>query len=182
MSVQVQVVDERVTTCATASDDCEIFAEEMHRLYLLAFLLTADKDKAEQCFIGELGECVEQIGVFMERARSLARRAIIKHAIRMMRPVPEEGVNGSFTSARWPATWGRSNPFAVIVSLCAFDRFVFVMSVLEGQSVEDCQSLLGCSRQEVVIARELALSLLAATGHGYEPSREGLCTWRALLS
>jgi hypothetical protein len=182
MLAQMQEVDERGTTYATATDYCEIFAEEMHSLYLLAFLLTADKDKAEQCFIGGLGECVERIGVFMEWARSWARRAIIKNAIRISRPTPEDSGNGAFISVRWSVTAGTSNPFGAIVSLCAFERFVFVMSVLEGQSDEDCQSLLRCSRQEVVIAREVAIRLLAAANPGYEHTQEGMYTWPGLLN
>ena len=83
--------------------------EEMDSLYLLAFLLTADKDKAEQCFVGGLGDCVERIGVFMEWARSSARLALVKHAIRMIRPAAEEG-KGFFVSAKWPTTSGTSNP------------------------------------------------------------------------
>lgn len=182
MSAQLQFVDEGITTYATANDYCEIFTEEMHKLYLLAFLLTADKGQAEQCFIDGLGECVEQVGVFMDRARSSARRAVIKHAIRVVRPRPDGGDNDFLTNAGSPPIWGRSNTFAAIVSLSAFERFVFVMAVLEGQSVEDCQSLLGCSRQEVLIARELAVSFLAATGHSYGPTNDGSSAWRALLS
>lgn len=179
MLAQAPAVDERVTTYATAADYCKIFDEEMQSLYLLAFLLTADKDKAEQCFVGGFGECVERIGVFMDWARSSARLAIVKHAIRMIRPASEEG-KGFFVSAKWPTNSGTSNPFAVIVSLCAFERFVFVMSVLEGQSVEDCQSLLRCSRQEVVMAREVAVRLLAAADPGWERIQVGRYTWPEL--
>jgi hypothetical protein len=182
MLAQMQVVDERRTAYATANDYCEIFAEEMPSLYLLAFLLTADKDKAEQCFIGGFGECVERIGVFTEWASSWARRAIIKNAVRMISPTPEDGGNGSFISIKWPVTAGTSNPFGAIASLCTFERFVFVMSVLEGQSDEDCQNLLRCSRQEVVIAREVALRLLAAANPGYEHTQEGMYTWPGLLN
>lgn len=182
MSAQLQFVDEGITTYATPNDYCEIFTEEMHKLYLLAFLLTADKDQAERCFIDGLGECVEQIGVFVDRARSSARRAIIKHAIRVVSPVPDEGGNSFLNNARNPDIWGRSNPFGAIVSLGAFERFVFVIAVLEGQSVEDCQNLLECSRQEVLMARELAVSYLGATGHSYGPTNDRSCAWRAPLS
>jgi hypothetical protein len=162
MLAQVQAVDERVTTYATAPDYSRMFAEEMHSLHLLAFLLTADQDKAEKCFVSGLGECVERIGVFAERARSGARRVIVQHAIRIMRPVAGQGVHGYFVGARRAATSDASNPFAAIVSLGDFERFVFIMSVLEGQPDEDCESLLGCSRKELVIARELSLRLFAA--------------------
>ena len=49
MLAQLESVDERVIQYATVTDFCEIFTEETHSLYLLSFLLTADKDKAERC-------------------------------------------------------------------------------------------------------------------------------------
>jgi hypothetical protein len=182
MSAQVQIVDETVTRCATATDYYRIFVEEMDSLYLLAFLLTADSNMAEKCFVGGLGECVDRFSVFMERARSWARRAIVKNAIRMISPAPEEGANEFIVSAGSPATVGASNPFAVIVSLDAFERFVFVMSVLEGQSDEDCQSLLSCSRQEVVMARKVALRLYVAANPGYERNQQAISIWPRLLN
>jgi hypothetical protein len=174
MLAQAPAADERVATYATATDYCNIFAEEMHSLYLLAFLLTADQDKAEQCFVDGLGECVDRSGVFMHWARSCARRTIVKHAIRMIKPVPEESADRLLVSARSPAASGTSNPFAGILSLYDFERFVFVVSVLEGESDEDCQSLLRCSRLEVVIARWVAIKLLAAASPGYEHTHEAM--------
>jgi DNA-directed RNA polymerase specialized sigma24 family protein len=73
-------------------------------------------------------------------------------------------------SLKGAATSGKNNLFAAILALSAFERFVFVMSVLEKQSDEDCSMLLGCSRRDVMIARELALKRLADTGDGYDQS------------
>lgn len=41
-------VDEKHIHYATATDFCEIFTEEMHSLYLLSFLLTANKFSATE--------------------------------------------------------------------------------------------------------------------------------------
>jgi len=90
MQAQLQIADGGATPYAAAADFGEVFTEEMHSLYLLSFLLTADKDKAEQCFIGAMGECLEGMGAFMEWARLWARRAIIRQATRMMKPAPEK--------------------------------------------------------------------------------------------
>jgi hypothetical protein len=106
----------------------------MDSLYRLAFLLTADNNTAEQCFVGGLGECVDQTHVSAERARSWARRAIVDDAIRIIRPVPEKSANECFVEAKSPTTFGTRNPFAFVISLRAFERFVFVLSVLEGHS------------------------------------------------
>ena len=73
---------ESATIYQTATDLCEIFDREMNSLYLLAFLLTTDNDKAEQCFVWALSECVEGSGPVMDWAPSWARRTVLKQAIR----------------------------------------------------------------------------------------------------
>lgn len=155
------VLDESTTKYATAIDYCKIFTEEMHSLYLLSFLLTADHDKAERCFVRGLGDCVKGIELFKEWAHSWARRTILEHAIEMIMPAPEPRDSVPSISFQGLSTSGKSDPFAAILALGAFERFAFVMSVLEGQSDEDCSSLLTCSRLDIIIARELALTCLA---------------------
>jgi hypothetical protein len=181
MSPQMRAVGEKISTYAVAADYCKIFDEQMGSLYLLAYLLTADADKAEQCFAGGLGECVEGSAVCAKELRFWARRAIVRHAIRMIRPAPDQGIGGYLVSGASTQS-GMSNPFFVIVSLCPFERFVFVMSVLEGQADEDCQSLLKCSRQEVMMARKMALRLFAAADPGYERDEEAIHIWPRLLN
>ena len=157
-----QPVDERPTPYATVTDLFKTFNEEMHSLYLLALLLTADHDKAEQCLVSAIGECVEGIGVFTEWARSWSRRAVLKSAIQMIMPAPEHADKVSLLNAStMPA--GNDDPFAPILLLDSFERFVFVMSTLEGQSDQECAVLLRCSRQEVLVARVLALKRQSST-------------------
>jgi hypothetical protein len=181
MSAQAQMGNKTVKTFSTTADFYRMFAEEMDSLYWLAFLLTADNNMAEQCFVGGLGEHVNQTHVPTERSRSWARRAIMEDAIRIIRPVPEKSANGCFVNVESPNVDTRI-PFAVIVSLRAFERFVFVMSVLEGQSDEDCQSLLRCTRQELVMARNGALSLFVESSLGYERNGEASSIWPRLLN
>jgi hypothetical protein len=182
MLQQIRTFDERPVRYATVDDFCEIFTDEMHSLYLLSFLLTADNDKAEQCFVRGLGECEEGMGVFMEWARWWARRAILKHAIQMIMPEREHTNSLSFISLKGAVRSGKNNLFAAIVALNAFERFVFVMSVLERQSDEDCSTLLGCSRRDIIIARELAIQSLANTDSGRDQSREALQAWRTTFA
>jgi hypothetical protein len=156
-------VDEKATPYPTVTDFFTTFHEEMHSLYLLSFLLTADPDKAEQCLVSAMGECVEGIGVRMDWARSWTRAAVLKHAIQMINPAPEHTDCVSFTSLKRPATPAENNPFAAILLLDTFERFVFVMAILEGQSDEECAILLGCSRRDVMIARMLALKRQSTT-------------------
>jgi hypothetical protein len=85
----MHIFDERATTYATGTDFWNLLTDEMHSLYQLSFLLTADLDKAEQCFVSGMGECEEEIGVFMAWTRGLARRTILKRAIGMIMSAPE---------------------------------------------------------------------------------------------
>jgi hypothetical protein len=131
--------------------------EEVQSLYLLSFLLTADHDKAEQCLVSAIGECAEGIGVFVGWARLWTRRAVLKRAIQLIMPAPEHADRRSRMSLKNPATWVDNIPFAPILLLGAFERFVFVMSILKGLSGEECANLLRCSRREVMMARVLSL-------------------------
>jgi len=56
MTQAANISEVAVTPYAGARDFCRIFAEEMNGLYQLAFLLTADPAKAEQCFVSGNGE------------------------------------------------------------------------------------------------------------------------------
>jgi len=156
MLAQALATNEGCAVHATATDCCVIFAEEMPSLYLLALLLTGNKDKASQCLVLGLADCGDRIGRFIERARARARRAIVKRAINMIRPEPQNPGTQPFFSTKDP----ENNRFSAIVTLDAFERFVFVMSVLEGQSDRDCQRLLRCTQQELATARVLALALV----------------------
>jgi hypothetical protein len=163
----VQFVDEKPTSYATSSDFCKAFINEMSSLYLLALLLTGNDGKAERCFISALDECVEETGVARAWATALTRLAIIEHSIQMIRPVPESDDNISLT-----AHVARNSPFAAIRALGAFERFVFIMSILEGWSEQDCALRLRCSRRDVTIARLLALKSVGSVDAAYTAQTE----------
>jgi hypothetical protein len=147
---------ERTTPYATMADFVKTFNEEMHSLYLLSFLLTADHDTAERCLISAMGECEEGTGV-MDWPCSSIRRAVLKQAIGIIMPAPEHADIAWFVSLKGPAGSVENKPFSPILSLDAFERFVFVMSILEGLSDEECAILLRCARRDVMMARVLAL-------------------------
>jgi hypothetical protein len=62
-----------------------------------------------------------------------------------------------------------------VAALPSFERFVFVMSVLERYSEQECSLLLGCTRAEVIDARSRALRELGAAAQTREAAeiREG---------
>jgi len=138
---------------ATCADFCRIFAEDMKDLYLLALVLTADSEKAEQCFVSGLDDCTSGNQVFKEWARSWARRVVIKRAIRLIAPQPE----GAARKAAQVPNNGRAvrvpTEVSAVLDLPAFERFAFVMSVLERYSDLDCALLLGCTRESLIQAR-----------------------------
>jgi hypothetical protein len=158
----IDFVDQRAPY-PTVTDFFRTSNEEMHSLYLLSFLLTADHDKAEQCLVSAIAECAEGVGSFMDCARSWTRGAVLKHAIKMIMPVPEHTDSASLISLKESTLPAENNPFAAILLLDTFERFVFVMSTLEGQSDEECASLLRCSCRDVMIARMLALKRQSTT-------------------
>jgi DNA-directed RNA polymerase specialized sigma24 family protein len=146
---------------ASNGDFQRIFHEDMNGLYLLAFLLTADREKAEQCFVSGVEDAVNGNRVFKEWARSWARRVIIQNAVRLMNPRPVEGsahsnpVSVNSNGKTLPAE--QQVEIAAVLGLQPFERFVYVMTVLEGCSDQDCSLLLGCARREVLAARSRAL-------------------------
>jgi hypothetical protein len=156
----------RTTEYTSSEDFCRIFDEDMNGLYLLSFLLTADREKAEQCFVSGLEDAVDGNPVFREWARSWARRMIIQNAVRVIHPKPAEG-NGRLSSAPVKGNdktlpSGQQVETAAILGLEPFDRFVYVMTVLERYSDQDCSLLLGCARRDVVAARTRALQQLGS--------------------
>lgn len=64
-------------------------AEDRSELYLLSFLLTADRRKAEQCFLTGLEPANEDNAVFRDWMQFWARRIIINNAVRLIAPHPD---------------------------------------------------------------------------------------------
>lgn len=147
---------------ATRADFCRVFESDMDRLYLLSLLLTADHGLAEQCFVRGLEDAKNSNPVFKEWARSWASRTIIVNAIRLIGPRP-----GIFElvarNSNGKGIDGLPKEFAAVVNLPAFERFVFVVSVLEGYSARDCRLLLNCSNFDVAQALNQALQQLGVS-------------------
>ena len=152
----------------------------MHSLFLLSILLTADPEQAEQCFVGALEECLHGIDVVMELARLWALRAIIKRAIKLINPVPEQPKRQSFTRIQGHSTLVDDNLIGTIFTLGAFERFVFVVSLLKRQSDEDCSALLSCGRRDIQLARVQALKSLPDVDRGCNPFKEALQAWEII--
>jgi hypothetical protein len=150
---------------ASSDDFRRVFEEDMDSLYVLSFLLTADREMAERCFVSGLEDAVEGNPVFKEWARSWARRVIIVSAVRAISPRPmEETGRSSFALVSGN---GKTPPveqveIAAVLALEPFERFVYVMTILERYSDQDCSFLLGCARRDVVAARTRAFEQIGS--------------------
>ena len=149
---------------ATVEDFCSVFAEGMEDLYQLSFLLTGDHQKAEQCFIAGLEDCIQSNCMFREWARRWAKRTIIQNSIRELRPRPKHNSISPTTALLYmgerSVSQGRHFEPGVLLALEDFERFVFVMSVLERYSEHDCVLFLGCTRREIEEARTRSFAQL----------------------
>jgi hypothetical protein len=151
---------------ATDEDFCRLFTDDVESLYLLSFLLTANQDKAERCFLAGLDDCVNGISVFHEWVDFWARRAIVHQALRMtaqhtdsLRPTP--GAVDFASEGDHPRTSSQDAAFARVVALEDSERFVFVLSVLEGYPDESCALVLVISGKEVLEVRTRSLQHIA---------------------
>jgi hypothetical protein len=190
---------------ALARDFCRIFTEEQTALYLLSLVLTADPEKAEECFVAGLEDSIQANPVFKEWARSWSKRMIIKSAIRLISPgvgptpASEKVSGGMFLNnppcgkpdARKPgggrpndanrgtrhfsdltSIWSQNSLLDAVLELEPLQRFVFVISTLEGYSTQECSILLNCTRQEIEEAKAHAVQRLAAAA-GSRPAPVG---------
>jgi hypothetical protein len=152
---------------ATSAKFCRAFTDNMDSMHLLSFLLTGDLVNAEECFVSGLADCVTGSHVFRDWVRSWARRTIVQNAIRILAPIKGhsavEDVSSDPVSCNFARTPEACYAIGSILRLKDFERFVFVMSVLEKYSDQDCAVLLGCSRQDIGETRMQALVHVAET-------------------
>jgi hypothetical protein len=143
---------------ASCEDLCNLFATNMKSFYLLSFLLTASREKAEHCFVAGLDDCVNGISVFQGWIDCWARRLIVRSAVRLMQPRPSDTAPGmwAYEPADEDTHHGIASQealFARVLALNDFERFAFVLSVLEGYPDQSCAIFLETSRQQVQKAR-----------------------------
>jgi len=153
---------------ATREEFIKLFHEDMNGLYQLSFLLTGDHEKAEKCLVAGIEDCVKGNRVFREWARSWAKRIIVENAIRELKPhptLPSSSPSATvFSQSEHSSGSGGHFDLETVLGLGDFERFVFVMSVLENYSYHECALLLGCSVLEIRQGRLHALEELASSG------------------
>ena len=146
---------------ASAEDFCAIFRDNVDSLYSLALMLTGSEEVANKAFLDALDDCRDGRAVFQEWARSWSRRAVIKSAIRLLDPV-RSGANPE-SNAELDTVARQVHPsLRWLFQVARLERFVFVISVLEGHTVRECATLLGTGPRELEEARARALHRLAS--------------------
>jgi len=151
---------------ATREEFLKIFDQDMNGLYQLSFLLTGDHQKGERCFVAGIEDCVKENRVFREWARVWAKRVIVENAIRELHPRWSHSNSSAVLRAVFSHNQQSSGPIGhfdvdVVLGLADFERFVFVLCVLERYREHECALLLGCSASEVRDARTQAIEKLA---------------------
>ena len=151
---------------ATREDFCRVFTQNLNSLYHLALLLTGDPERAEQCFVAGLDDVVNANKVFKDWAHCWAKRTIIKNAIRGLQPQPHDpgsSASANVVSEKSKLRIIRDGHLEIdsVLALEDFERFVYVMTVLERYSEPDCALLIGCSIEEVHAARIRAVEEIA---------------------
>jgi hypothetical protein len=148
---------------ATCEDFLRIFDDDMQGLYQLSHLLTGDRQKAERCFVAGMEDCAKENRVFREWARTWAKRVIVQNAIRELQPRPSHPDRCSVLPTSFSQKTGPIELLDVetVLGLGDFERFVFVLCVLERYREHDCALLLSCSASEVREARTQAIQKLA---------------------
>ena len=145
---------------ATCSDFCEVFRRNTTHLYLLAFLLTANHQEAQECFVGAMGKAFAQKNVFKGWKESWSKRCLIEHAIGaiIFQPGRREARRDVWFQ---DGEIGFRTFLDAVTQLKSAERFVFVMTELEGYSAKETALLLHRTLESVHNLRIEALQRLA---------------------
>jgi DNA-directed RNA polymerase specialized sigma24 family protein len=149
----------------TVSERCEyarkdefvsVFDCERAGLQRLAFMLTGNSEAAKRCLTRAFRECIASSSVSKDWILSWTRRMVIRNAISLvMGPGDYSFVNtnddadSGLIAISPDGSLGAFAESESIFDLPEFERFVFVICVLERYSIHDCALLLGKSPREV---------------------------------
>ncbi len=139
----------------------------MTDLFCLAFLLTANADKAEECVIRSVRECMKCGRILKDGLPAWVRNSIIRNGVALVNE-SEALASKSKSDSSIPlippssqASIGAGDYSAGILELNSFERLVYVICILENYSSRHCALLLRTSREEVREARIRALAGIA---------------------
>ena len=110
-----------------------------------------------------LEACADENRVFCEWVRAWTVRVVVENAIRELMPRPTCSNLSPLPPLRTRESTSPTGYFDAdtLLGLADFDRFVFVLRVLEGYPENECALLLGSSRSQVREACTRAIKKLA---------------------
>lgn len=165
MSTHPSFVAQTSFDWATQRNVQNYFAAAMNDLFCLAFLVTAHADRAEECVIRSIRECMKSTRILREGLPAWVRNSIIRNGIAIANQFKKDSQEDKECiavippSSRAPA--GLADYSAGVLELSSFDRLVYVICVLEHYTSRHCALLLRTSREEVREARIRALAHIA---------------------
>jgi hypothetical protein len=152
---------------ANVDDFRQVFTTDKDRLYQLALLLAGNQEIAERIFASSLDDAVKSTGIFIDWARNWVKHTVIQNAIGIVHPQPRD--DSDFYMPASPAVTGapldvqdRELALNRILELDDFERFVFVITVLEHYSDHDCALMLSAFFRDVRHSRVRAMQKIAA--------------------
>ncbi len=151
-----------------ADDFKELFATSLPGLFRVALLITGSYVLAEASLMAALDECMMTGSVSRQWAQSLARRVVIRNAIRTRKDAVREILSVGEKSLTQNVDSRSLNDIPVefssltrIIALGDLERAAFVLRMLERLPLRDCALLLGRSDWEVREAAIRAMRQLA---------------------
>ena len=145
----------KLTDIPPQGDVARLVKGDMKSLFLLSLMLTADVDSAESCFVSSLDDCMSMKPTIREWTNGWTHRVLVQNAIEMLRP--SVAIDEQLVSCNL----GLKPALQAVMRLKNFERFVFVLSILEGYSDRECSLLLGRSARDIMAAKVRALENLA---------------------
>jgi hypothetical protein len=138
-----------------------LFERERVSLQRLALLLTANSEAAKRCLSRAFRECIASSSVSKGWVLTWTRRMVIRNAISLViGPGGQSFINPNDDADSGPIAFfsddllGALAESESILDLPEFDRFVFVICVLERYSMHDCALLLSRSPRDINEARQ----------------------------
>ena len=169
-SAHIQVREQEANPYASGEGIRRTFIEGLNSLYQLSFLLTRDHETAERCLVAGLENLLRGNSAFNQWAHAWAKRIVIENAIRELKPRPRPSHSPLSTTdfpyiGQLSSDSGGHFEIQTILSLEDFERFVFVLYVLDHYSEQECAHFLNCSAVEIREARTRALQIFSDSLH-----------------
>lgn len=158
---------------ATAEDFGTLFESKRDALRRLALLLTGSSEMVEQTLSLALKDCRLNGSVSTDWMLQWARRAIVRNAIHLVLPPAATAATENHDqrhddSRSMKAATALPTDIPSILRMPDFERLVFVITVLEHISLQDCALLMDRSPKEVRDAQNRSMCLSAFAEHDDE--------------